>query len=115
MIRVEGYCPMGCGETLQAEEGRAVNRIVCWGSECPRPLAAQEVLSDSETGHVVRFRTDGFTVRHPLWERLGKELFDCVLHQVCASLERPPNNQPGTYRARLEDGALVLSATDEAD
>jgi hypothetical protein len=47
MINLDGYCPRGCGQTLRAEETRAVNRIVCWGQDCPEPLAAQKKLENS--------------------------------------------------------------------
>lgn len=113
MILLQGFCPMGCGQTLYAEDMKVENRVICLGSDCPRPLAAQEILSDGETGHVVRFGSDGFTVRHPLKERLSKELFDCMLHRACADLDQPPNNRPGTYRARLEEGILVVSRIEE--
>jgi hypothetical protein len=104
MINIDGYCPMGCGQTLRAEQDRAVNRIICWGSKCPDPMAAQKVLQNSETEHIVRFSfgSDGFTIRHPLRERLDDALLYCKLTDFCSGLPGPPDGVPGSYRATPE-------------
>ncbi|WP_435582892.1 DUF6085 family protein [Amycolatopsis thermoflava] len=97
---IDGYCPMGCGRTLFVADG---GFITCSFVHCPRPDAAADILADSETEHTVQFDADGFTVRHPLRERLDDELMSCKLHAVCAGLPGPPP-QLGTYRATLTTG-----------
>jgi len=94
--RVQGYCPMGCGETLFLASG---GHVTCSLIGCPNPCAADAVLGDRETEHVVVIREEGFTVQHPLRERLKGELFDCGLHSYLTNLGGPPA-KPGRYRAR---------------
>lgn len=118
MIRIEGNCPMGCGPTLQAEESRAEGTVICMAMDCPEPLAAHRILADSESEHIVRFDGGGFTIRHPLRERLGDELMDCGLYLYCISLPGPPGGRPGTFRISESDGHWRMErlATDlEAD
>lgn len=68
---------MGCGETLEHhDEGQ----IRCRHMRCPRPGAVTELLLDDETEHIVSFTKDGFTVKHPLRERLDDGLLTCDLH-----------------------------------
>ena len=98
--RVAGYCPMGCGETLFLGAG---NRVTCSFIDCPDPGAVDEILGDAEVHHLVTFDEDGFTIRHPLRERLGDALMECELHNVCAHLDGPPVKL-GRYRARLAEG-----------
>lgn len=92
---VQGWCPMGCDAGLVLGRGA---RVTCASLDCPRPDAAAEILADRETGHIVTFTRDGFTIRHPLRERLDDALMDCALHEHCASLPGPPV-RPGKYRA----------------
>lgn len=94
-LDVTGYCPMGCGRTLFVGSG---GYITCSYIDCPRPDAVADLLADRETEHVVRFDENGFTVRHPLRERLDDKLMTCDLHTFCATLPGPPP-QLGTYRA----------------
>lgn len=108
MIRIQGFCPMGCGRTLKAEEYRAEGRVICMGQSCPDPLAAQRILDEPETEHIVRFQGSGFTVRHPLRERLGDALMECDLHLLLVALPGPPDGSPGRFTAREENGQLVL-------
>jgi hypothetical protein len=103
---VAGYCP-ACGrESLILASDR---RIVCCRLECPRPTAADEVLADRETEHVVQFNTGDFTVLHPLRERLDNALMDCQLHHDIASLDGPPV-APGRYRACRDGGRWTWEA-----
>ena len=95
---VEGWCPVGCGPTL--ETSAADGRIRCAAPECPRPTAAAEILADRETEHIVEFDEIGFTIRHPLRERLDDALLQCVLHAQLARLDNPPTPGLGRYRAR---------------
>lgn len=100
-IKVAGYCPFGCGETLfLADSGR----IVCLFSGCSRPYAVAEILEDHETEHTVMLSRTAFTVRHPLRERLDDALLTCQLHEYIAALDGPPV-APGRYRA-TPDGDL---------
>lgn len=112
MIRVQGYCPMGCGRTLHAEESRAENRVICQGADCPEPLAAQRILDDGETEHVVQFTGGGFTILHPVRERLDNKLLTCELHLVCMDFSGPPDGRGGTFRATEKNGAWVLKRTE---
>ncbi|MFF0597886.1 DUF6085 family protein [Streptomyces antibioticus] len=95
-IPVTGYCPMGCGETLQrAPDGT----VACTDTTCPRPHAITAILLERETEHIVQFDPDGFTIRHPLRERLDDALMHCELHRFCVSRSGPPAEGPGRYRA----------------
>lgn len=96
---VAGRCPMGCGETLFLGDG---GYITCSFIRCPRPDAVADLLADRETEHIVLFGEDGFTVRHPLRERLDDALMECRLHEYIASLSGPPV-KPGRYRATPGD------------
>lgn len=110
---VRGRCPMGCGETLFIGEG---GWITCSFISCPRPAAVADLLDDRETEHLVTFSDDGFTVKHPLRERLDDALLACELHLYIAGLGGPPV-VPGRYRAmprgdhwlwaRVHDGVVV--------
>lgn len=112
MIRIRGYCPMGCGQTLMAEEGRAENQVVCWSGSCPEPLAVQRILEDPETEHVVQFSGGGFTILHPVRERLDNKLLACELHLFCMDFSGPPDGRGGTFRAMQEGEGWVLERTD---
>ena len=88
-LTVGGYCPMGCGETLQLS---SYGVVVCMNQSCPKPYAVTKLLADSETEHIVRFTEDDFVVRHPLRERLDDELMRCELHQyVNQNFGQPPD------------------------
>jgi hypothetical protein len=93
---IAGHCPMGCGTTLFVGAG---GHITCSLIGCPRPTAVDELLHDRETEHMVAFSETGFTVRHPLRERLDDALMSCFLHEEIAALPGPPV-KPGRYRAR---------------
>lgn len=96
MIRIVGYCPMGCGQNLFVGDG---GYITCSYSKCPEPDAVSTLLEDRESEHLVSFGDVGFTIRHPLRERLRDQLMDCDLHAYCASLPGPLI-QPGPVRMR---------------
>lgn len=98
MTEIDGYCPMGCGQTLFVASGH----IHCSLSDCPRPAAVAEILADRETEHTVMFSRTAFTVRHPLRERLDDQLMECQLHEHIAALDGPPV-EPGRYRVFAED------------
>lgn len=90
---VRGYCPMGCGESLVLEAAR----IRCDDFACRNRDAVHEILSNSETEHIVVLAEDDFTIKHPLRERIEDELFECPVHQALHALNGPPE-EPGTYR-----------------
>lgn len=92
---VAGVCP-ACGSRslFLASGGHVTCRIV----DCPNPSAVDELLTDTEIEHVVKFEPDGFTIRHPLIERIDNGLMRCELHAYCEALTGPPV-QPGVYRA----------------
>ena len=74
MTKVDGYCPMGCGQTLFLGLGGCVT---CSLIGCPNPSAVDELLNDRQTLHVMTVGREGFTLRHPLRERIGNQLERC--------------------------------------
>ena len=96
---------MGCGETLHLGEG---GFVTCIERECPDPRAASSILEDPETEHLVVFTLTGFTIRHPLKERLGDELLTCNLQELL-SAQRDAPQVMGRYRSiRPKGGAWYL-------
>lgn len=96
--RIRGYCPMGCGETLFADDG---GHLICSWHECPDPLRLSSILEVNEPDHIVTFTDTGWTIRHPLSERYpASALEDCDLHRHCERLDGPPV-KPGRYIAFL--------------
>jgi len=107
---VEGYCPMGCGRTLFLAEG---GYITCSYRLCPKRDAVADIIADKITEHVVWFGESGFTIRHPLRERLGDQLLECALHEYAVNLDGPPV-APGKYRATARtDGGWAWEAMTE--
>jgi hypothetical protein len=96
MPQVQGQCPMGCGEGLILGEGGV---LWCAALLCPRPTAAAEILADGEAEHVVVFTPGGWTIRHPLRERLGDALMACALAESLNQLITRPV-PAGRYLAR---------------
>lgn len=81
---VNGHCPMGCGPTLGLSGS---GDVVCCNKECSRTSAVHELLADTETEHIVHINDQsGWTIRHPLRERLDDELMRCALHDLIAAL-----------------------------
>ncbi len=97
-MRIQGYCPMGCGETLFRAPG---GHVTCGYIPCPRPTAADEILGDRETEHVVTLNEYDFNLQHPLRERLDHALLDCTLHAELASSDGPPAAL-GRYRVTTD-------------
>ena len=84
---------MGCGRTLIL-----VDSVVrCSYALCSQPSAVAQLLDDEETAHVVVLAAGGFTVRHPLRERLEDRLMACQLHEYIAALPSAPR-PVGRYR-----------------
>jgi len=91
MQRVAGYCPMGCGQTLFLGRGH----ITCSLLDCPNPGAVDELLAHDETEHILVTDGLGFTIQHPLRERIKGELFGCDIH---ARVQEANPRDPGRYR-----------------
>lgn len=102
-MRVEGKCPMGCGETLDflRTSSGMPGRIRCLSPSCPRPLAVHELLN-RDLNHRVEITERGFSVEHTLAERLQGTMLGCPLHQYLLALDGPPV-KPGRYYA-TQDG-----------
>lgn len=94
-MKIQGFCPMGCGETLCADQ---LGKIFCTSPHCLRIHAVSELLTDSETQHIVQFDEVNFTIRHPQRERLDDALMHCELHEYlrCSA---GPVVPLGRYRA----------------
>ena len=93
-FKVQGYCPMGCGQTLfLGNDGY----ITCSYLRCPQPDAVSTILENSEHEHIVTTTENDFTIKHPLRERLGDALLNCRLRQLLVSFDGPPV-KPGIYR-----------------
>ena len=101
---LEGYCPMGCGATLYRSPN---GYTVCGNADCPDFIAATRILDDEETEHAVQVGTVGWTIRHPLRERLGDALTLCTLNEHMSSY-RPGAVKPGLYRAGQGENGWFL-------
>lgn len=92
---VPGYCP-ACGyKSLRLKDFL----LFCSRPDCPRPSAAEEILRDAETEHIVQLKVATFTVRHPLRERLDDALLKCSLHAWLANEPERPF-PTGQYRVK---------------
>lgn len=96
--RINGYCP-ACGAAELIMDYATAN-LRCDARGCPRPDAAHEILQDAQTEHVVTFTDDGFTLKHPIKERLDDDLLRCVVHRWIA--DHNPELNPGHYRVILD-------------
>lgn len=98
-LKVQGYCPMGCGETLEVNKRGAVS---CGGGDCMDPHAVQEILNQSEHRHILNIDTAGWTLKHPLAERVQDELFECPIgaRMHVVALDRVEH---GRYAVSLDD------------
>lgn len=107
MIRdLTAPCPMGCGQRLHLMETGVIR---CFAKDCPHPMAAQEILEGDTGADLLRIEEDGFSLLHPLRERLAGGLFDCPVGKALCAMDGPPA-LPGRYWARMgEDGILDLT------
>lgn len=100
---------MGCGETIHL---MGSGMLGCVNYQCPDKGAAQKILSDTETEHVIVYKGGTYVVRHPLRERIGDALVECALAAVVFGLSDHPQ-QDGRYRMWFdEDGRLVRKLLD---
>lgn len=88
---------MGCGETLELNN---YGTIVCAHVRCRSRFAAHTILSNPETDHIVTFTKDGFSIKHPLRERIEDALLDCKFHEHCMFLQDEGCAPEGTLRAK---------------
>lgn len=93
---------MGCGQTLailydpHASDPPAA---YCGSSGCPDSRAMEKIMRDPETEHTVQFAGDrGFTVKHPVRERVGNRLMICRLHAWLMEHRPTAADTPGVYR-----------------
>jgi hypothetical protein len=86
MKQVNGFCPMGCGETLWLDTH---GYVTCQNVECERPRAASELLA-LPADHFVTFDDFGFTVEHPMRERVLGTMPKCEVHAALRKLQGPP-------------------------
>jgi hypothetical protein len=95
---------MGCGETLFVGSG---GYVTCSFIGCPKPDAASDILGESETDHIVEFTDLGWTIQHPLRDRVEGALFTCPATMACQMLDGPPV-AAGRYRmVRVPDVAAT--------
>ena len=111
--RVRGTCP-ACGRPDLAVTGAGY--LVCCDQDCPRNTAAAELLMDPVVEHVIQLDRDGFTMRHPLIERLDDALLTCSIHAEIADRVSPPM-PTGRYLVTrpLERGPLVFVPYDQQE
>lgn len=92
-VNVAGFCPQCGKESLFLGHG---GRVTCSRLTCPRPSAADEILGQSETHHILTTDQVRFTVWHPLRERLDDALMNCALYEhITVHGQRL---EPGRYR-----------------
>lgn len=109
---VVGYCPMGCGETLFLAAG---GHVTCSMIGCPNPTAVDDLLGDPMTNHVMTVTKEGFTLRHPLRERVGGQLENC---ETFDRIQRTPVGQwariTGILWSEIKPGAQFVVSDDLA-
>lgn len=86
---------MGCGPHLHVMPGGMIMRLA---PGCPDRGAVTGIISDPETGHVADVTEDGWTLKHPLRERLGDGLFACTAGEVMRRAEEDGALLPGRWR-----------------
>jgi hypothetical protein len=110
--RVAGFCP-ACGHrTLRLTVVDGAGYITCSRLECPEPDLVTQLLDDRETEHIVTITEDGWTIRHPLRERVDDRLTRCDLHEYMVSIAGPPIVE-GRYRVSRDSGTWSWVRIDE--
>jgi hypothetical protein len=88
--------------------------IMCLAKDCPEPGAVTRIISSTETKDIVQIDAGGFSILHPLRERLGNGLLDCPVNKALLAMSEPPA-LPGRYQARLgDDGTVDLTVMEVA-
>jgi hypothetical protein len=114
-IRVAGFCPMGCGESLLVDQD---GRMVCCAADCPRPDTLAVILGNPETEHLVQVGLTAYTIQHPLRERAESLLFSCPVHAYVSDTVHLHMGTPGLYRVApylQGDGAVRWERIGDAD
>lgn len=81
---------------------------------CREAAVAQlDALVDATGGHhhLAEFDRVGFTLQHPLTERLAGGLFDCPVHAALTSIPRSPG--VGSFVITLDGGHLTITPEGE--
>jgi hypothetical protein len=106
------YCP-ACGAPDIVVTANKGGLLRCTYVVCPDPRALEKVLSDPRLHqHIVRLDEDGWTVRHPLIERIDDRLFTCSLNHYLSSDDVLLNAMvPGEYVAKQYDGVAYEAWT----
>lgn len=107
---LDARCP-ACGERslFRGFQGR----ISCSTDDCPAPAAVHNLLNDPNlTAHTVCITENGWTIRHPLAERIGDALFTCDLAGHLNG-QRQANSDlaPGVYRLDISPRGKVWHLT----
>lgn len=98
---VNGRCPMGCGETLVLND---LAKVVCVNPDCPDAEMLDKVIShEALDKHVVILDDEGFSIQHPLSERLT-DMTECDVHKAMQEQDGPPAPD-GRYYIAVESRA----------
>lgn len=87
----------------------------CFNVECPDKIAAAKVLMEGQDRHhMVRVNRGSWTLKHPIYERLGDQLFSCgVANQVVDWLDNNPEVLEGLYRVHADSAGKVVVVDEE--
>lgn len=102
--RINGYCPACAAPELVMDYATA--QLRCDSPGCPQPDAAHVILQDTQVDHVVTFTADGFTLRHPVRERVNDDLLRCEVHRWI--FEHDPGLTPGRYKVVADNTGLPV-------
>lgn len=75
--------------------------------------AAGRLAPADDPRHIIQFREDGWTIKHPLTCRIG-DLFGCRVNLAAEDLDGPPV-PPGRYEASVSDIDGRLQIGDRVD
>lgn len=98
---LDARCP-ACGSDNSLFRGFQ-GRISCSSADCPNPGAVHNLLNDPHIlDHLVSVTDHGWTLRHPLIERIGDALFACDLSgHLTGQREANVDTTPGVYRLEI--------------
>jgi len=104
LIDVRGHCPACGNASLHLTSDSGILR--CLSPTCPRPAAADELLAVSHiTDHLVTVNGNGgWTVRHPLIERIEDALFECPLTEALSDGDLGEDRFGGVWWVRYIPG-----------
>ncbi len=104
--RVNGCCPSCGGRQLFVFDD---GQLLCRQEGCALPSAASQILNQGgETGHILESRNDGWTIMHPLRERLEGALFRCEVADTVNTIGPPA--MLGYYRILATTGTGAVRA-----